>query len=70
VVLWVTHVSVAGVRTESRCLVLAWFECRRMPLNVVGGVRGGWSWRRAARGGAAAAVKVWRLTSVGAQAGA
>ena len=46
-VLWVTHVSVAGVRTESRCLVLAWFECCRMPLNVVGGVRGVWSWRRA-----------------------
>ena len=46
-VLWVTHVCVAGVRAESRCLVLAWFECRRMPLNVVGGVRGVWSWRRA-----------------------
>ena len=37
--MWVTHVCVAGVRAEPRCLVLAWFECCRMPLNVGGGVR-------------------------------
>ena len=40
-VVWVTHVCVAGVRAESRCLVLARFDecasCPAMPLNVVGG---------------------------------
>ncbi len=56
---------VAGVRAESCCLVLAWFECCRMPLNVVGGERV-WRWRRAA-----AAVTVWRLKApVGALEGA
>lgn len=65
--MWVTHAGVAGVRAEALCLVSAWFECCRMPLNVVGGVRGVWRWQR---GGATASVKVWRLTSVGARVGA
>ncbi len=67
--MWVTH-AVWLVYGQNR-VVSCWpglnVAVCRMPLNVVDGVRVVWRWRR---GGAAAAVKVWRLTSVGAQAGA